>query len=269
MNTHTSQHTTMPMPPPLSAAEAGVRVDLDVPPTLAAETSIPLTYRLTDAHTGAPVTDVVESHERLLHLIAVRRDLGDFQHVHPTATGRPGEFAIDLTFPTPGSYLLFGEFARAGGQHIVQRNDLTVGAASGVASLVEDRAPKLIGGVRVTLQGPDALHVGHNARLSFRIEDARTGEGVRDLQPYLGAPAHVVILAEDGRIFGHTHGEAAGMDGEHDGHSSHSGHGAITAYGPEIGFEHTFPAPGLYKLWGQFRTGDGQLATADFVVRAR
>jgi Cu+-exporting ATPase len=41
-----------------------------------------------------------------------------------------------------------------------------------------------------------------------------------------------------------------------------------TRFGPEIGFHHRFAAPGLYKLWGQFRTADGQVITADFVVRA-
>jgi Cu+-exporting ATPase len=257
------------MPPAISAAEAGVRVELIAPPTLATETPISLTYRLADARTGAPVADIVESHERPLHLIAVRRDLRIFQHVHPTSTGRPGEFAIDITFPAPGTYLLFGEFARAGGQHFVQRDDLAVGVASGAPNLVEDWEPKTVDGVRVTLLSPNALPAGHGIRLTLRIEDARTGEGVHDLQPYLGAPAHVVILTEDGHIFGHTHGEATGTEGGHAGHGGHSGHSSMSTYGPEIAFEHIFPAPGLYKLWGQFRTGEGHLATADFVVRAR
>lgn len=267
MNTHMTQPTMMP--PALSAAEAGVAVGLTAPPAPTAETPIPLTYRLTDARTGAPVADIVEGHERPLHLIAVRRDLAIFQHVHPRPAGRPGEFAIDITFPAPGTYLLFGEFARAGGQRIVQRDELTVGAASGPPSLVEDREAKAVDGVRVTLLGPDALPAGRASRLTLRIEDARTGEGVRDLRPYLGAAAHVVILAEDGRTFGHTHGEATATEGEQAGRGGHGGHSSMNTRGPEIAFEHTFPAPGLYKLWGQFRTGEGHLATADFVVRAR
>ena len=40
-----------------------------------------------------------------------------------------------------------------------------------------------------------------------------------------------------------------------------------TTYGPEIAFHHTFPAPGLYKVWGQFKAHDGHVLTADFVVR--
>jgi hypothetical protein len=40
-------------------------------------------------------------------------------------------------------------------------------------------------------------------------------------------------------------------------------------YGPEIAIHHTFPAPGLYKVWGQFQARDGRVITADFVVRAQ
>ncbi len=35
----------------------------------------------------------------------------------------------------------------------------------------------------------------------------------------------------------------------------------------EIAFRHTFAAPGLYKVWGQFLDHHGQVITADFVVR--
>jgi hypothetical protein len=38
--------------------------------------------------------------------------------------------------------------------------------------------------------------------------------------------------------------------------------------GPEISFHHTFRAPGVYRLLGQFETSDGRLITAKFVVRA-
>ncbi len=58
-----------------------------------------------------------------------------------------------------------------------------------------------------------------------------------------------------------THDEQAGAGQE--------GHAIADAFGPEIAFHHTFPAPGLYKVWGQFQTHDGQVVTADFVVRAR
>ena len=51
--------------------------------------------------TGRWVDDIGRSHEAWIHLIVTRHDLGTFAHVHPQPTGRPGEFAVPVTFPTP------------------------------------------------------------------------------------------------------------------------------------------------------------------------
>jgi hypothetical protein len=102
--------------------------------------------------------------------------------------------------------------------------------------------------------------VGRATTWQLHLTDAATGEPVRDLRPYLGEAAHVVILSEDGHAFAHTPGEAVGATEAHaDG---------AAEYGPDIAFHHTFQAPGLYKLWAQFQTHDGRVVTANFVVRA-
>ena len=256
----------------LSPTQAGVRVDLATSPAVQPRTPVRLTYRLADARSGSPLTDVVISHERPMHLIVVSRDLGHFEHVHPTPTGRPGEFAIDVLFPVAGTYILYNGFERANGQDIIQRDELSVGGPSGPASLAEDRTPKTVSNdARVALLGAEPVPAGREATLTFRVDDPRTGDGVRDLQPYLGAPAHVVILSADAQTFAHTHGEPAGAAaGGHGGHArAEDGHHAVgAAYGPEIAFRHAFPGPGLYKVWGQFQDRHGQVITADFVVRA-
>jgi P-type Cu+ transporter len=210
---------------------------------------------------------VVVSHEQPMHLIAVSRDLAQFQHVHPAPTGVAGEYTVDVTFPTAGSYILYDEFTRRGGQDIVQRDELTVGAPSGAARLTEDRQPKLAGDMRVALQGAGNVQAGREAQLTFRLEDPTTGDGIADLQPYLGAPAHVVILSEDAQSFAHTHGEAVGAGGAHSENGTAGQTVGEMRYGPEIQFHYTFPHPGLYKVWGQFKTHDDQVITADFVVR--
>ena len=260
------------MPRMISAEEAGVRVELVAPQTVEPNTPTRLTYRLAEAASGAPITDVLVSHEQPMHLIAVRRDLAQFQHVHPQPTGRPGEYDIELSFPSAGTYILYDEFARAGGQDILKRDELTVQYPSGAASLVEDTRPKTVGNVRVSLHADGSLTAGSEARLIVQLADPATGRGLSTLKPYLGAAAHVVILTEDAGTFAHTHGESGGAGGHHgqatDAHGGHGGHGGQAGgIGPEIAFHHTFPAPGLYKVWGQFKTTDGQIVTADFVVR--
>ena len=126
--------------------------------------------------------------------------------------------------------------------------------------LREDRSDKVVGGLRVELRG-DA-HVGETSELEFRFSDAVTGAPIRDLQPYLAAAGHVIVASEQLHTIQHGHGEAEDAAG------NEVWPLPGTTFGPEIGFHHRFAAPGLYKLWGQFKTHDGQVITADFVVHA-
>jgi hypothetical protein len=109
---------------------------------------------------------------------------------------------------------------------------------------------------------------GHQVRA--HQESHRRQYGLAERARALGV-AHVVILDEAAERFAHTHGEQVGAaagagPGSHS--AGHEDHGAVaTAFGPDIAFQHTFPAPGPYKVWGQFQAQDGQIITADFVVR--
>jgi Cu+-exporting ATPase len=180
-----------------------------------------------------------------------------------------------VTFPRAGSYILFGEAQRATGEDVVNRRELTVGAADGpagqAAQLAEDTAAKSAGPIQVALSGADGLRARQEATLTFRLENRATGRPIQNLQPYLGAPAHIVVLSEDATRFAHTHGElpaAAEADSHGTGGHGASGHSTSTeGFGPEITMHHTFPAAGLYQLWAQFRNGDGDVITVDYVVR--
>jgi len=187
-----------------------------------------------------------------MHLIVVRRDLLRFQHLYPEPTDAPGEYRVGVTFPESGSYLLYDELTRASGMTTVQRDELIVNEPiAGPAGMVEDASPKTIGVVSVGLTGATGLRAGQEAILTFHLDNIQTGQPVQDLQPYLGAAAQGVILSEDGATFVHVDGTS----------------GAVAGLGPDIALRHTFEAPGLYKLWGQFQSGDGEVITADFVVR--
>jgi Cu+-exporting ATPase len=249
--------TTMP------ASDAGVRVTIQAPDAIQPNAPVRLVYRLADARSGQAVQNLVMAHEAWMHLIVTSRELAHFQHLHPAPTGQPGELAVDMLFPAPGLYLLNGEFQRQGHGDLVQRDVIAVGAAtSHPAVLAEDLASKTDRGVAVALSMPEAIRSGQEATGIFRLADAQTGQLLRDLRPYLGEAAHVVLLSEDTSVFAHTHGEQHGAGGA-------TGHGHAGQFGPEIEFRYTFPKPGLYKLWGQFQAADGRVITADFVVRAQ
>jgi hypothetical protein len=96
------------------------------------------------------------------------------------------------------------------------------------------------------------LVAGDYGHLRFTLTDARTGEPVQDLQPYLGAFGHALIMSDDMRDAVHSH-PSPGPDSD-----ISRGFG-----GPDVTFEGYMPRPGLYRAWSQFLRG-GTLTTFSF-----
>src|SRR5215207_600790 len=54
---------------------------------------------------GNVVKDFEITHTKIMHVIVVRRDLGQFQHIHPEYDPASGEFTLsNLILPTAGEY---------------------------------------------------------------------------------------------------------------------------------------------------------------------
>jgi hypothetical protein len=229
---------------------------------------------VSEAGSGEVISELPVDHERQMHLIAVSRDLEQFQHIHPEPDAS-GDFAVTTEFPVEGTYALFDEFVRDG-RKVLDRREIEVGAGGGASSLSPDLEPKTVDGLTVSLEAPEGIRAGEEASFTYTLvkED---GTPADDLRPYLGAPAHVAIVSEDTQEFAHTHGEAAGSSesdasgsgghGDEGGAESdeHAGHGEGQTFGPEIGFHHTFESPGAYKIWAQFNH-HGSVITVPFVV---
>jgi Cu+-exporting ATPase len=248
--------------PPADAADAGVRVALHVPSGTTPGVSTRVTVDLTDAGTGAPVTDLGRSHSVWMHLIATREDLGTFAHVHPEPTGRPGELAVTMTFPTPGRYVINTEFRQQGQMaDLHDRQIVTVaGTAPAVQPLIVGPRTVTVDGVRVDLQGTP--RAGAASDLTFRVTDGATGRPLDDLQPYLAAAGHVVIMRGDGLTFAHEHADV--RDGNGNPVFALPG----LTFGPVLPVHVHLDTPGTYRLWTQFRLADGTVITAPFTVHA-
>ncbi len=250
---------------PISPADAGLTVTVHAPANVQPGTPTQVTVTVRDAETGAPVTDLVRTHQVWMHMIITRTDLGTFAHIHPDPTDTPGQYQVTATFPTDGRYLVHTEF-RGNGQmtDVVASSTLTVGHPNPAtrrqtgAHLPEIRAT-VVGGVRITLDG--TARVGDDeSDLHFTFTDARTGAPVTDLQPYLGAPGHVVVMRADATTFQHDHAESFDTKGRirFAVPGSH--------FGPELDLHPRFYVPGTYRLWAQFELGNGTVVTAPFVI---
>jgi P-type Cu+ transporter len=269
-----TQTTGMPMRPamstmmtaeiaPTSSVDAGVDVRLDLPADARPGEPTRVVVRLVDVGSGEPIDDLTRSHEVWAHLIATRDDLGTFAHVHPEPTGRPGELAVDLVFPTAGTYVMNTEFRQQGEMGDV--HDVQTIRIAGQAPAAVDATPgpriQTVDGIRVELTGEAVA--GERSEFAFSFTDAATGREIDDLQPYLAAAGHVVIMRSDATTFAHEHADVE------DGNGNPVFALPGQEFGPELDVHAEFATPGVYRLWGQFRLADGDVLTVPFTVEAR
>lgn len=208
--------------------------------------------------------DYKVTHEKRMHVIVASSDLAHFQHVHPVFDTNTNTYKLpSFVFPTAGEYRIFTDFevAAHGGEAMdmtkhagVQYQDVLVGAPAGYERqplgpvVVTDE----VNGNKVNLK-INAVTDGHaktEKRLDFTI--TREGKKVTDLEKYLGALGHLVILREGDLEYLHTH--ALSTD--------------INKQTGTVSFEADFKEPGNYKAFGQFQRG-GQVMTTEFVINVK
>jgi hypothetical protein len=190
---------------------------------------------------GEPVTRFDEEAPGVrMHLIVVRRDFADYQHLHPTFRS-DGTFVEQLTLPHAGAYRAFADFEIDGEKHVLGIDLLAPG------SFAAEQLPPVarvatVGGYRVALEG--SPRAGAEAELAFRIARAGTAPA---LDPYLGARGHLVALRVGDLAYSHVHPLA----GDH--------------RGGEVRFATEFHTAGSYRLFFQFNAG-GAIRTVPFTV---
>ncbi len=172
-------------------------------------------------------------HEKLVHLLLVRKDMTQFQHLHPEFVD--GAWVTDVSFTEPGDYYIYVDVTPLQETPMVFHDSFKV---AGTPTYAEpnpnvDRAVRT-DGYYVTLETAEntELVTGWN-----NVRYVVTREGTPPaFDPYLGAYGHVVALKHfDALVFAHTHplDNAAPKDGS-------------------LGFAVEFPTPGRYTLYAQF-----------------
>jgi len=241
--------------PPMSAHDAGVTLEYDVPADVRPGEPATITISVRDAESGEPVGDLVRTHQVWMHLIVTRADLGTFAHLHPEPTGEEGVFEVEATFPTAGTYALHTELRQQGQMaDVLDAADVTVAGEEPPVEAVPggDIREATVAGVRITLDGE--ARVGETSDFTLGVPDG--------LQPYLGAAGHVVVMRAAGTDFQHRHAETY----DDRGRPVQALPG--TEFGPELDLHVRFDEPGAYRLWAQVRLADGTVVTAPFVVHA-
>ncbi|MGN7356561.1 hypothetical protein ACTHPF_04295 [Paenibacillus sp. SAF-054] len=208
-----------------------------------------LTIQVKD-NNGEPVNKYDVNHEKQLHLIIVNHDLSFFNHIHPEFKG-DGTFTVNTSFPAGGEYKVFADFTPTGGANTTLSEWVKVEGKEGkhTAIAADAQLVKEVGGKEIELV-MSAAKPKEDVTMTFNIRDAKTKKGIDNLQPYLGAVGHVVILSKDAEQYLHVHP----IDEK--------------ATGPKAEFATSFPQSGMYKIWGQFQH-NGEVFTVPFVVNVQ
>jgi hypothetical protein len=236
-----THHGTHAAPGGLASSAEGLTLETTWVPTGEDEgSSGTLEFRILSSD-GQPVRDFDEQHDRAMHLMVVRRDLTHYRHLHPSM-GADGTWSAPLTFPEPGVYRVFADFATSG-RSLTLGTDLEVPGPYEPAPLPAPADAVRADGYEVALEAQ--IHADGDSSLVFEV--SREERPVEDLEPYLGALGHLVALREGDLAFLHVHPEAE------------------EGSGPRIAFRATFPSEDRYRLFLQF-AHEGQVRTAAFTV---
>lgn len=181
--------------------------------------------------------DLQLNHDKKMHFILVRDDLNYFQHLHPAYLH--GVWSVTTTVANPGTYNTYADIEPVQEAASVIRTPLVIDRATSNPHLPTPSANLAAndGTVRARLATTSSFKTKENTLLTFAITEK--GKPVTNLQPYLGAFGHVVLLRHDNPdSYLHVH--------------------PITETQPTDGtvvFATTFPQKGRYTLYAQFNVG--------------
>jgi hypothetical protein len=216
--------------------------------------------RLTRLADGAPLReeDLLVMHTERIHLLMVNPSLDDYHHVHPTPTQTPGEYLFRFTPRRAGPYRAWADVVPA--ESVVQEYVVAdVPAGSDGATAVTDRETKLadlVDGLRYELSFDHKnapLRVGQTVRGRLTVSRA-DGRPFTQLEPIMGAYAHLVGFADDYRTIVHLH-----PSGEEPKRPADRG-------GPTLEFKFYPPVAGFVRFYSQVSVG-GTSRFARFGVR--
>lgn len=210
--------------------------------------------------THALVDQFATVHEKPYHLFVISQDMESYDHVHPEQQP-DGSYAINLTLSRPGYYRLFSDFLPIGGApQVIPGVIATAGFKGDLAASQSRLVPdvllqKTVADIAVTLTlPPSGLVAGREETLRYRVENARTGAAITDIEPYLGAFGHTLVMSADTLEYVHAHPvELLTEDA------------LQRTGGPVLTFKAILPKPGRYRLWTQIKR-HGVVSTAQFTV---
>lgn len=193
-----------------------------------------------------PVTSFAVVHEKPMHMIVIHRDLNGYQHLHPDMAP-DGTWHVPLVLPRPGVWRIYTDFsvldAAGTPTPLTLGVDLTVAGDYQPEPLAAPARTTELDGFTIAYEGTPQVDAVNP--VMFRV--SRAGAPVKDLEPYLGAYGHLVVLREGDLAYVHVHPEEQ------------------LAEEGGVRFWLGLPGPGRYRMFLDFQVA-GVVRTAEFTV---
>lgn len=241
-----------------------------VPAIVKAGQNVKLFFRIVHPGSGEKITKFETVHDKQYHLFVISQDMEFFQHIHPEEAA-DGTWSIEVKLPKPGYYKILSDFMPSGGaSQFIAKPLVTAGYTGDLeadsAHLVPDTVnTKTVDDLTASVAyDPPQFVAGQYGHMNFHLTDSATKRPITDLQTYLAAFGHTLIMSEDMVDYVHSHPIDVISQGNDDGSPPQfvippdADRATLEAMrgGPDVTFEGLMPKPGNYRAWTQFRRND-------------
>lgn len=225
-------------------------------PLLAGKT-VQVTAKLNAVSDGKPLSfdDLKEAHTKKLHLLVVDPSLSDYHHIHPAQGKNAGEYVFDFTPQKNDSYRVWADvIPLATGKQEYVVADMGSAAKDKAAINKATSITSTVDGYTFTLALDNEPKAG--SAVMGNITVTKDEKPFDQLEPVMGAFAHVVGFTEDYKSVLHIHpmGKEPTTDTERG--------------GPKLEFHIEPKKAGFVKLFAQVRI-DGKDVFAPFGVMVK
>ncbi len=156
---------------------------------------------------GTPLTpdELAIVHTKKLHLFVVDPALQDYHHIHPEPTERPGIYEFSFMPKTSNSYNVWSDFTlKSDNTNHKLLTTINSPISRNIVPFIRSNNEAEKNGLHVHWNLAQPLQQNQASMVDFTISD-KDGNPVTNLEPIMGAFAHLVGFSADGKSIIHTH----------------------------------------------------------------
>ncbi|MEO0838036.1 MAG: hypothetical protein AAF063_03920 [Cyanobacteria bacterium J06643_5] len=186
-----------------------------------------------------------------MQMVVVSNDLRFFDSVQASYTNNQN-IEVKPKFPAPGEYTVFSDYNPLGGKEQVSVEKVSIPGDIPLPTELESFSKtKTFDNTKIDLNlSQSNIKAGKQVTLKFDLKQAKSNKPIKDLKPYLGQKANLVVIKSSPTLEENDYIDTETIKKSPDN---------------QIHFTTKFPQPGTYKLWLQFNR-NGKVKTADFWV---